>query len=175
MPATLQFLTIITLCLISIAIPSCGGLGMDGKTVGSHSSGSFEELQSAQTFLENYDNLRKTTSYRQNIWINWEHGVDTSQVALCVDLENQVYLVIRGSPTAGSEEKLTDFYRKLSVSVPTLRSRMDPDAFILNNRNSPLVVILRVPDNPPESFAADAINQLLGRKLTPDRLTFQAD
>lgn len=175
MTASHPILTIFFLGLILISISSCGGLEMNRKTAGNDSSTSFEELQSAQTFLENYHDLKRTTSYRQNIWIHWDHGVDPSQVALCVDLENQVYLIIRDSPIAGSGEKLTDFYRNLSLSVPTLRSRMDPDAFILDNRSSPLVVILRVPDNPPESFAADAINQLLGRSLTPDRLTFQAD
>lgn len=175
MSARHPILTIVCFGVFSIAISSCGCLDTNRKTAGNNSSSSSEELQSAQTFLENYHNLQKTSSYRQNIWINWEHGVDTSQVALCVDLENQVYLIIRDSPTAGSEEKLTDFYRNLSLSVPTLRSRMDPDAFILSNRNSPHVVILRVPANPPESFAADAINQLLDSRLTPDRLTFQAD
>jgi hypothetical protein len=175
MSARHQILIRLSFGVFFIAISSCTYLDTNRKTTGNNSSSSSEELQSAQTFLENYHNLKKTSSYRQNIWINWEHGVDSSQVALCVDLENQVYLIIRDSPTAGSEEKLTDFYRNLSLSVPTLRSRMDPDAFILSNRNSPDVVILRVPANPPESFAADAINQLLDRRLTPNRLTFQAD
>lgn len=175
MPALHPILTSLSFGVILIAISSCGILDKGGKTGGNESSTSFEEIQSAQTFLENYHNLKQTTSYRQNIWINREHGVDTIQVALCVDLENQVYLVIRDLPTTGSKENLTDFYQNLSVSIPTLRSRMDPDAFIMDNRNSPLVVILRIPDNPPESFAAEAINQLLGRRLTPDRLTYQAD
>ena len=175
MPATHPFLTIISLGLTSIAISSCGGLEMDENTVGNDSSSPFEELQSTQTFLENYHDLKKTTSYRQNIWINREHGVDKSQAALCVDLEGQVYLVIRDLPTAGAEKRLSDFYRNLSLSVPALRSKMDPDAFILDHRNSSHVVILRIPDNPPESFAADAINQLLDCRLTPDRLTYQAD
>lgn len=52
---------------------------------------------------------------------------------------------------------------------------MDPEAFILDHRDLPLLVIMQIPDNPPESFAADAINQLLGKCVTPERLTYQAD
>jgi len=175
MTSSLRFLTWLGFGIPFITHLSCGTVDRKKIPVPGDTPIPLVESQSPQTFLANYHNLKKTTAFRQNIWLGWNHGQDPAQIALCVDLRNQVYLVIRDSPTVRPQAKLAPYYQNLSISVPTLRARMDPDAFILNDGNLPIVDIFRVPDNPPESFASDVINQLLDKRITPEDLTFQAD
>lgn len=175
MTSPLRFFAWLAFCIPFIAILSCGTIDRKKVPVPANTPVPLVESQSPQTFLANYRDLKKTTAFRQNIWLGWNHGQDPAQIALCVDLRNQVYLVIRDSPTVRSQEKLPGYYQNLSVSVPTLRARMDPDAFVLHDGNLSIAGIFRVPDNPPESFAADVINQLLDKRITPEDLTFQAD
>jgi hypothetical protein len=52
---------------------------------------------------------------------------------------------------------------------------MDPEAFVLDTRNSPVIAIFRVPEDAPEAFGADVINAVLGTQVTPESLTFLAD
>jgi hypothetical protein len=155
------------ICLTGIVVTSCGTSPAPGE------SPPLIEQQTAQTFLENHHALKKTTAYRQNIWITW--GEDSYPIALCVDLKNRVYLVVSAASKVQKKTKLPEFYQNLSVSVPALRARMDPDAFVLNEAVRPIFAIIRIPEDPPESFVADSINQLLGTHITPESLTFQAD
>ena len=171
MPISHPKLWLLSHCVPFLALSSC--VTLDFKKVTSPDDVALhEEPMPPQTFLENYQDLCKSAAYRQNIWINWNQGENNSQVALCVDLRNQVYLVVRGTPT---ERNLPDYYQDLLVSSSTLRERMDPQAFVLRDLSSPISGIFCVPRDPPEFFAADAINQVLGTQVSPEGLTFQAD
>jgi len=170
----LRFSRLPAFSFLFIVITSCGTLDSKKRTP-ADSQILIEEPQTPQAFLENYHSLKRTTAYRQNIWLAWNHGQDSSQIALCVDLRNQVYLVVRGTPDLRSKAKLPEYYQNLSVSVPTLQAKMDPDAFVLRDGNPPIIAIFQVPEDATESFGANAINHVLGRHVSPKSLTFQAD
>lgn len=175
MNTPVRVLQSVVLCIPLIAIPSCGIVDRNRAPATNESPIPLEEPQAPRTFLENHRDLKQTRAYRQNIWIGWNHGQDPSRIALCVDLQNQVYLVIAGVPAERDRAELPIFYQNLGVSVPALRARMDPEAFVLDQTDPDHVVILRIPDEPPESFAAEAIHQVLGKRVAPEQLTFQAD
>lgn len=175
MIARLPFPCVRAFCFLLVVVTSCGTQNPNTLAAPADTSSALEEPQPPQTFLENLRALKTTTAYRQNIWLAWNQGRPSSQVALCVDLHNQVYLVIRDIPEHPLPKPLPVYFQNLIVSVPALRAGMDPDASILHSENPPVVAIVRVPDDAPESFGADAIHQLLGEHVTPAGLTFQAD
>jgi hypothetical protein len=172
--ARLLFSPFAGFCLFAVVVPSCGSPDMKKRNPSGFNI-LIEEQQPAQTFLGTCRDLRTTSAYRQNIWLAWNQGEDSSQIALCVDLKNEVYLVICSSSAARSDAKLSDYYTSLITPISLLRARMDPEAFVLDTRNSPVIAIFRVPEDAPEAFGADVINAVLGTQVTPESLTFLAD
>lgn len=132
------------------------------------------ESQASSSFIENCHQLRKSDGFRQNVWL-CGHMADSA--AICMDLDRRLYLVVRSERPARSQNQIDGKYRRLQVTPETLRSRMDPEAFILDGGavGEKLVGIFHIPDDAGESFGIELINHLLNLELKAEDLDFQWD
>lgn len=125
------------------------------------------------SFLDNVEAVRSTRAYRQNCWMIPRNGKDdSSSAALCIDLNNEVHLVVFSNR---SPKKLSGKMQGYQVSISRLRASMHPDSSLLDGKNAPIAGIFRVPEDCTETFGADAINSLLGSSWKPGDFGFQYD
>ena len=126
-----------------------------------------------QTFLGSCRSLRASDGFRQNVWLCFAgegHG------AVCMDLDRQLYLVVRTGLPVRPVDLLSDRFRRLQVAESDLRGRMHPEAFVLDQPgDGGSDAIFRIPTDAGESFAADLFNELLGLDLKSRDLWFQWD
>ncbi|RYD48117.1 MAG: hypothetical protein EOP85_04210 [Verrucomicrobiaceae bacterium] len=137
------------------------------------SASSFRDESAPTTFIANVKDVRASLAYRQGCWLSPESKTgEASFAALCVDLENQVHLVIFSNRPA---RKVTGKMSIYQISAAQLRSSMHPGSTVFGNTNVPIAGIFRVPEDCGEAFAADAFNALLGTTLKPRDFRFQYD
>lgn len=142
----------------------------------SHHLPTGEEVSPDTSFLANVNGLRKSKAYRQNCWMIPGNGSDNSfSAALCLDLQDQVYLIVFSDASRRLPDKLPWQLVGQEVKPSRFRSTMHPEAFILEKPGHPLAGIFRVPESADESFGAEAINFLLDRNYTPRDFGFQYD
>lgn len=163
--------------LVAFLPVSCKPMDTQGLPVRAGYSGSdFEGDYVTKSFVGNVKALKESRGYRQNCWMKPRGGTDKSlSAALCLDLRDQVYLVVFSDDSNRSLERLPERMRNLVETPSRLRSSMDPDAFILNERNLPIAGIMHVPDDCTESCGTDFINSLLDRNYQPEDFGFQND
>lgn len=123
-----------------------------------------------QTFLGNYNNLRASDGFRQNVWLSCDQG---SIGAICMDLNHQLYLVVDTDVPFRSEERINQRFRSLRINATTLRKRMDSDAFILNRDG--IDWISRIPSDAEETFPSDLFRELCGVNLQSSDIRFGWD
>ncbi|RYD22114.1 MAG: hypothetical protein EOP88_09175 [Verrucomicrobiaceae bacterium] len=141
----------------------------------SHAGASSSEAGST-SFVASVRGLRKSKGYRQNCWMIPGNGSDNSfSAALCLDLQDEVYLVVFSDASRRLPDQLPWQLLGCEVKPSRLRSLMHPDASILERRGHPVAGIFRVPEKPEESFGAEAINFLLDRDYQPQDFGFQCD
>lgn len=132
------------------------------------------ESRASSSFLENCQQLKKSDGFRQNIWLCCKQE---ASVAICMDLDHRLYLVVRSERPARAACLINETYKRLMVTPETLRSRMDPAAFILDGGGDDerIVGIFRIPENAEESFGIELINHLFRLDLKPEDQSFQWD
>ena len=160
--------------LLILPLASCSHeAGQDHPPQGGPSTPVSEEDNTPASFLANVESVRSSRAYRQNCWMMLRNGKDDSvSAALCIDLNNQVYLVVFSNQPP---HELSGKMRAHEVSTSRLRASMHPEAFVLDGKNVPIAGIFRVPENCTEAFGADAINSLLGSSWRPADFGFQYD
>jgi hypothetical protein len=174
MKERLHRLCLVPAVLVILPLASCTHeAGQARPAVGGDSAQASEGDGAPASFLANVEAVRSSPAYRQNCWmIPKGGGDDSTSAALCIDLKQQVHLVVFSKRVP---RKLSGKMREYEVSASRLRASMDPDAFVVDGRNVPVVGIFRVPEGCPEAFGADAINSLLGTRWKPGDFGFQYD
>jgi hypothetical protein len=122
-----------------------------------------------QTFLGNANELRTSDGFRQNVWLSSNGPLG----AICMDLHHQLYLVVVTDFPTYPPEHLSERFRSLQISAPTLRERMHRDSFILDGAG--IDWIYRIPPDAEESFVAHLFNELCGLNLKPNNIWFGWD
>lgn len=132
------------------------------------------EAEPSRSFLEICRKLKNSDGFRQNVWLC---GKLEASAAICMDLNRRLYLVVRSERPARTARQIDDTYKRLMITPETLRSRMDPDAFILGDgtADEKLVGIFRIPDDAGESFGIELINHLFGFDLKIEDQSFGWD
>lgn len=132
------------------------------------------EGERSESFLEICRKLESSDGFSQNVWLC---GKLDASVAICMDLDRRLYLVVRSERPARAANQIDETYKQLMVSPEILRSRMHPDSFILNGgaEGQKLVEIFRIPENAEESFAINLINHVLNLDLSLNDQSFQWD
>lgn len=167
LPPACRFL--IPVLLVTFTLPSC----VLSKW---HHGPASADASSHGSFLASVEALRKSKAYRQNCWMIPGNGSDNSfSAALCLDLQDQVYLVVFSDASRRLPDKLPWELLGYEVKPSRLRSTMHPDAFILKKPGHPVAGIFRVPETPAESFGTEVINFLLDRNYSPQDFSFQFD
>lgn len=94
-----------------------------------------------------------------------------------MDRDHRLYMVVRSKLPALTGNQIDEKYRQLQVTPEVLRSRMVPDAFILNGgaTDERLIAIFRIPDDARESFGIELINHLFSIELKVEDQVFQWD
>jgi hypothetical protein len=158
----------ILIAIFSLLLCCCSGSRAGSTTLDTIPS-SFEESFD-QTFLGNCNSLRKSEGFRQNVWLNFNQD---SHAAICMDLDHQLYLVVKTELPLSPIARLSTRFRKLQITADTLRKRMEPEAYILDGEGIDLII--HIPSDAEETFAADLFNELLDLKLKPNDIIFQWD
>ncbi len=174
MQARLQRMWTIPALLALLPFTSCAPDAGQGRTQHPDTNASLSRDESAPTtFLANVKEVRASPSYRQSCWLSPESKTgEESSAALCIDLKNQVHVVIFSNRPARNVTGKMAIYQ---IPATRFRSSMHPGSTVLGNNNVPIAGIFRVPENSQETFAADAFNALLGTDLKPRDFRFQYD
>lgn len=177
MPGGTRLPGIVSVMLVAFPTVSCEPMDPQAPPSRAEASvPSFEGENVSKSFVANVKALKESIGYRQNCWMIPRDGADQSlSAALCLDLQDQVHLVVFSADPHRSLERLPLRMRNLVVTPSRLRASMDPEAFILNERDLPVAGITRVPDGCTESYGTDFINSLLARKYEPEDFSFQYD
>lgn len=177
MPGETRLPEIATVLLVAFLPVSCGPMDPQVSPLRAEASAPALEGENVpKSFVANVKALKESKGYRQNCWMIPEGGTDQSfSAALCLDLHDQVHLVVFSDDPNPSLERLPRRMRNLVETPSRLRASMDPDAFILDQRNLPVAGITRVPDDCTESCGSDFINSLLDRNHEPEDFRFQYD
>jgi hypothetical protein len=132
------------------------------------------EEESSRSFREICRELKNSDGFRQNVWLCGKLEV---RAAICMDMDRRLYLVVWSEHPALTAKRIDESYRRLMVAPDILRSRMDPDAFILGQPggSEPPVGIFQIPDDAGESFGIDLINHLFNLDLKSEDQRFGWD
>lgn len=169
--ATHRFL--IPVLLATLPLSSCTSSEWFSRSSRAEASSNGSEPTS---FVASVKELRESKGYRQNCGMIPGNGSDNSfSAALCLDLQDQVYLVVFSDASRRLPDQLPRQLLGCEVKPSRLRSTMHPEAFILEKPSHPLAGIFRVPESADESFGAEAINFLLDRNYNPQDFGFQYD
>ena len=171
LPPTHRFL--IPVLLAALPLSSCTPPEWTSRSSRVNASSDGSESTS---FVASVRELRKSKGYLQNCWMIPGNGSDNwFSAALCLDLQDQVYLVAFSDASRRLPHKLPRELQGCEVKPSRLRSLMHPDAFILEKPSHPLAGIFLVPESADESFGAEAINFLLDRNYNPQDFGFLYD